>query len=309
MRDAFSGQETYLCGERLPAASGGRAILDRHRQRLWALDQVVAAAAQCGIATNPDRHLILLPEDAVSLLEGAGPPWATLGRAIRALREILPIVSLADFGFDPEADDPFESETAKLQRIGGGVEALAFVDDVGSVYKFFYFREDGAIGATFRFSPGREQLLLAEARTGSYRELLQKLMALHLLEGMPTEVVGVTNEGILVIKQARGQPLPAGTDMSTQLPENLLAIPSRLLRCNRDHPRLAFVNATPWLVADLHDRNFVRDETGRLRIIDLVAAPIPGEIIRQEPLLRSWIQRVHQNPASDLLEDAADAEL
>ncbi len=245
----------------------------------------------------------------MSLLEGAGAPWTTLGQAIRTLRGILPIVGLADFGFDPEADDPFESETAKLQRIGGGVEALAFVDEAGSVYKFFLFRENSSIGATFRFSPGREQLVFAEARTGSYRELLEKLTALLLLEGMPTEIVGVTPDGVLITKQTRGHPLPAGTDMSAQLPENLLAIPSRLLRCNRDHPRVAFVDNSPWLVADLHDRNLVHDESGRLRIIDLVAAPIPDELIQREPLLQGWIARVRQNPTADLLEDAADAEL
>ena len=92
---------------------------------------------------------------------------------------------------------------------------------------------------------------------------------------MATEVVAVTHEGILVAKQALGEPLPQGDDMSRDLPGGLIEIPSRFLRANRDHPRLLFLGGGPYLVADLHARNFVRCADGRLRVIDLVAAPWP----------------------------------
>ena len=70
-----------------------------------------------------------------------------MGDAIRAFRRHLPVIPFERFGFSSEAEDPFEVDSVKLRRIGGGVEALAFVDDRHSVYKFFLFREGGDVGA------------------------------------------------------------------------------------------------------------------------------------------------------------------
>jgi hypothetical protein len=40
--------------------------------------------------------------------------------------------------------------------------------------------------------------------------------------------------------------------MPRDLPANLIGIPSRFLRANRDHPRLLSLGGRPRLVADLH---------------------------------------------------------
>jgi hypothetical protein len=281
--------------------------LDGHRQRLWALDQLVKAAAQCGIQADKDRDFLLLAEDEMSLFEGAGQEWAALDAAIRAFRKTLPILSLEVFGFHPEAADPFEDNAAQLHCIGGGVEALAFVDEDSSVYKFFLFREGGDVGATFEFHLEDTQIF-AMAVPGSYSRLLAKLRIIHEL-GMPTEVVGITPEGILIAKQTFGQSIEAGKDVSRLDPHRLIPFPSRFLRADRDHPRLAFVDDTPWLLADTHDRNVIRDETGRLRVIDLVAAPLPLALLRGFPLLHDWIERVRCDPAAALLTPANDDEL
>jgi hypothetical protein len=165
------------------------------------------------------------------------------------------------------------------------------------------------VGATFRFHPGADSLLEATSVLGSYRNLLEKLFLINAIGGMPTEVVGITPEGILVAKQTRGRRIPEGTDMSPLIPPALIPIPSRFLRCDRDHPRLTFVNKEPWLIADLHDRNVVRDRLGVLRIIDLVAAPFPAELIARLPLLRDWLDRVRTDPNAGLLREASDDEL
>ena len=39
------------------------------------------AAKECGRRADSDRNLVLLAEDVVSLLEGAGAEWAALGGA------------------------------------------------------------------------------------------------------------------------------------------------------------------------------------------------------------------------------------
>jgi hypothetical protein len=126
---------------------------------------------------------------------------------------------------------------------------------------------------------------------------------------MPTEVVAITPEGILVAKQTLGEPLPQGDDVSGVLPSHLIEIPSRFLRANRDHPRLLFDREHPWLVADLHARNFVRCEDGALRVIDLVGAPWPRDGLGRDPLISEWIQRVRLDPTASVLRHSPDEEL
>lgn len=306
--DPFSGRPTCLTGSRLPGAEGWSLVLDGHRQRLRAFDQLVEAARQCGIGTDKDLDIIRLAEDEVSLLEASGGEWAALGEAIRAFRRHLPVIPFEAFGFSSEVEDPFEVDSDKLRRIGGGVEALAFVDARHSVYKFFLFREGGDVGATFAFQRGESDLLNAHAVPGSYRMLLAKLELTHQF-GIPTEVVGITPEGLLVAKQTFGRLLPEKTDVSAHDPMNLIPIPSRFLRADRDHPRLAFLDGVPWLVADTHDRNIVVDETGAWRVIDLVAAPLPAEGLAPLTLFREWIERARLDPAAGALAPVDDSEL
>jgi len=309
LQDPFTGKETFLDGPRLPGAGGQAAILDGHRQRLRAFDQLGEKAEKCGIRADKDRDLVLVQEDEVGLLELADPDWAALGQAIRDFRRCLPIIAFEDFGFNLDLDDPFEANTARLRRIGGGVEALAFVDDRHSVYKFFHFREGGDVGATFDFTSGGEGgMLQATAVPGSYRMLFEKLRLTHTI-GMPTEVVGITPEGILVAKQTLGRALPDQTDVSGHDPQCLIPMPSRFLRADRDHPRLVFLDQEPWLVADTHDRNVVVAEDGSRRIIDLVAAPLPRAWLEKQSLFCDWIERARLNPHAEVLAPAHDDEL
>lgn len=306
--DPFTGKPTHLEGARLPEAGGWSAVLDGHRQRLRAFDHLGEKAAECGIRADQDRDLVLVQEDEVSLLEATGGAWAVFGAAIRDFRAHLPIVSLETFGFRTDVDDPFEANTTELRRIGGGVEALAFADRRQSVYKFFLFREGGDVGATFVYARGEGGLLQATAAPGSYRMLFAKLLLTHQF-GIPTELVGISPEGILVAKQTFGHLLPEKTDMSGLDPARLIPIPSRFLRADRDHPRLAFLDGEPWLVGDTHDRNVVVAEDGSWRIIDLVAAPLPPVWLGQLPLFREWIGRARLDPQAGALAPANDDEL
>ena len=306
-KDPFTGKDTCLQGDRLPSVSEWGDVLGHHRQRLRALDQLVQAAGECDIRADKDRDFVRLPEDEVSLLEMSGGAWASFGSALREFRALLPLVPLEVFGFDSSGEELFDVNTPDLFRIGGGVEALAFESPDKSIYKFFFFREGGDVGATFHFSRD-EDVIRAVAVPGSYRLLLQKLLLIHEV-GMPTEVVGVSPEGVLIVKQTLGEALPHGLDTSGLLPAQFIPIPSRFLRADRDHPRLFFHHEEAWLVADLHARNFVRCSDGALRVIDLVAAPWPVEKASQYPLIHDWISRVRQNPDAGVLRTAHDDEL
>ena len=309
MQDHFTDQSTFIRGRLLPGEVERSALQDDHERRLEALARLGAAAAECGLRADTDRDLVLLAEDEVSLLESAGGAWAALGDAIRDFRGHLPLRPLEDFGFPADAENPLEEPNPRLHRIGGGVEAWAFAASDGSVYKFYLPREEKRIGSAFGFRPGDESLLHAEAHLGDYRALLEKLLLIHLLGGMATEVVAVTPEGIVVAKQALGDPLPQGDDMSRRLPGGLIEIPSRFLRANRDHPRLLFHRDSAWLVADLHARNFVRSPDGSLHVIDLVAAPWPARETAAHGLIADWLNRVRHNPTASALPPGNDDEL
>jgi len=309
MQDQFTGQTTLLQGRHLPGPVERSALQDDHERRLEALARLGTAATQCDLRADSDRDLVLLQEDEVSLLEATGGEWAALGDAIRNFRHLLPLRPLEDFGFDATAENPLEEPNPKLHRIGGGVEAWAFAAGDGSVYKFYLPREEKTIGSAFEFHPGEESLLLAEAGLGDYRALLEKLLLIHALDGTATELVGITPEGIVVAKQTLGDPLPQGDDMSPHLPPALIEIPSRFLRANRDHPRLFFFNDQTWLIADLHARNFVLCEDGRLRVIDLVAAPWPTAATHVHPLITDWMERVRLDPNATALPSSPDDDL
>jgi hypothetical protein len=211
MQDAFTGKPTRIQGPTLPGPDECAALQDDHERRLEALAGLRAAAEECGLRTDSDRDLVLLAEDEVSLLEVAGGAWAALGEAIRTFRAGLPLSRLEDFGFPADVEHPLEEANPRLRYLHSGVEASAFLSVAdGSVYKFFLPREEKLIGSVFGFRPGDEALLLAEAELGDYRGLLEKLLLIQALGGMATEVVAITPEGILVAKQACGEPLPQG---------------------------------------------------------------------------------------------------
>ncbi len=308
MQDAFTGFPTSLCGARLPSDEERTALLGRHRARLRAFDHLVEVSRKCGIEADQDRHFFILPEDEVSLLETAGEPWSDLGEAIRLFRSLLPFVSLDTFGFEPGGDDIFETNTPRLVRIGGGVEALAFEAADASIYKFFFFREGGYIGSSFDYRRDDDGLIRASAIPGDYRQLLEKILIVTEI-GVAAEVVGISPEGVLIVKQMLGEALPQGMDTSKVIPAGLIVIPSRFLRADRDHPRLYFLAGQPWLVADLHARNMVRCEDDKLRVIDLVAGPWPMEMTRGDGLIREWLERVRLDPTATALPGARDDEL
>ena len=314
MRDPFTGQETRIQGSVVPCAEDQARLQHDHERRLAALARLGAAAEKCSVRADSDRDLVLLAEDEVSLLESSGGEWAALGDAIRGWRALVPLLGLEDFGFSATAENPLEEPNTRLRRIGGGVEAWAFACEItASVYKFYLPREEKRIGSVFGFRRGDEATLHADATLGDYRGVLEKLHLIHALGGMASEVVAVTHEGILVAKQVLGETLPQGDDVSQLLPTSLIEIPSRFLRANRDHPRLFFAgeghDSRPWLVADLHARNFVRGVDGALHLIDLVAAPWPIAHDAHDALMDEWLERVRADPRATVLRGSHDDEL
>ncbi len=309
MQDLFTGQPTCIRGRSLPTADQRAALQHNHERRLAALARLSAAAARVGVGTDPDDDLVLWPDDELSLLASADELWGELAAAVSAFRALTPILPLDTFGFDAKAEDPLGDGSPRLHRIGSGVEAWAFVAEEGSVYKFYLPREGGRIGGSFSFRPGDDVVIQADASLGRYRDLFEKLLLINALDGMPTEVVGVSPEGVVIAKQTLGDRLADGMDVTPILPRRLIGIPARFLRAHRDHPRLFFAAGKTWFVADTHERNLARDRDGGIRAIDLLAAPWPEALSAQEPLLADWLGRARLDPTAPLLRAVPDDEL
>lgn len=309
MLDAFTGKPTRIRGRSLPSGEDRVALQDDHERRLAALARLSAAAARVGIGTDPDDDLVLWIEDELSLLESADELWGELAHAVGGFRALTPIIPLELFGFPAESEDPLGDGSPKLRRIGSGVEAWAFVAEDGSVYKFYLPREGGRIGGSFSFRRGEDVVIQAEASLGSYRDLFEKLLLINLLEGMPTEVIGVSPEGVVIAKQTLGERIAEGMDVTPFLPRQLIGIPARFLRAHRDHPRLLFAAERAWFVADTHEKNLAMDQSGRVRTIDLLAAPWPETLASREPLMAEWLARARHDPEAPLLRPVADEEL
>ncbi len=310
MQDPFTGRPTCIKGSRLPSDEDRRALQHDYRRRLEALARFSAAAAQVGIGTYPDDDLVLWNADEIGLLAAADPLWEELDAAARAFRATFPLIELEDFGFPEDVEDLLGEASPDLRPISSGVEATAFEAKDKSIYKFFMPRDDGHIGGTFSFTRAEDVALDAEASDGTYQAMLEKFDLIMRLDGMPTEVIGVTKrEGVLVAKQTLGALLSEGADTSQVQPPELIPLASRFLRAHRDHPRLYFVDDAPWLVADLHSKNMVRAADGNLKAIDLLAAPLPADLIVKEPLLADWLKRVAADPETSVLHAVDDDEL
>jgi hypothetical protein len=308
--DLFTGKPSCIQGGRLPSTEERRALQHNHRLRLEALARLRTAAAGVGIGTDPDDDLVLWESDEIALLAEAGPLWHELFEAAHAFRALLPLISLEDFGFPSGVEDLLAECGPLLRPISSGVEATAFEAEDHSIYKFFMPRTNGRIGGTFEFRRTEDVALVADASDGSYQAMLEKFNLIVHLDGMPTEVIGVTKqEGVLVTKQTLGERLSEGADTSRVQPAPLIPIPSRFLRAYRDHPRLYFMEGRPWLIADLHSKNLVRAADGFLRAIDLLAAPLPADLVAKEPLLVDWLERALRDPTAELLRPVHDDEL
>jgi hypothetical protein len=303
LHDPFSGRFTVIRGAKLPGKDDQAHLIHHYERGLEAIARLGAAAAQCSLTTDSERDLLLLPEDTLAILETEGGQWANLFRVLCEVRGFLPLLTLEKFGFPTDADDPLDEKNPRLRRIGTGMEVWAFADEDGSIYKFFMPRDVQLIGAGFRYDLEEDSRVMATAVAGSYHELLAKLALLNQIGGMPTEIVGLTVEGILVVKQTRG------IDTSSLLPAHFLECPSRILNCDRKHPRLVLVGECPWLVADLHEKNFVYDAENKVCIIDLVAAPISAELINCLPLMKHWIQHAQAGRSSFTMNKEDDRDL
>ncbi|HQY06665.1 MAG TPA: hypothetical protein PLQ52_11435 [Lacunisphaera sp.] len=201
-------------------------------------------------------------------------------------------------GLFVDADELVNGRTGRrLPRLsnGTGAEAEAFHDEAhGVVYKVFKQGGNGSIGN--RLVIDQDGMALLDA--GTERDVAEKVWVLNELGGVPTEIVGYTADGELMVKQPLGQ--RGSVDAKKTRPANravnraanLVAIPARILaRPNQWKGGLHYsnINGAHVLIDDLHAGNYVGDTMGRGRILDLATHVLTADEIARQPSLREWI--------------------
>ncbi len=108
----------------------------------------------------------------------------------------------------------------------------------------------------------------------------EKLWLLERL-GLPTEVLGLTEGGTLVVRQAAVVENWSRSATANTGGVVLHAVPGNILRAAGDtaaESRIVIIGGRFFLMTDLHDENIMADASGSLRIIDAAVAEIPVEV-------------------------------
>jgi len=184
-----------------------------------------------------------------------------------------------------------------LPEIGHGVEAYAYVDEAqGVVYKVYQFGEssDESVGIRLAIEEG-----MVGTDTGRPRDVIEKTWVINDLGGTPTEIVGFTQDGEIVVKQPRGRRAqdtasaePSPFDRAQAIIKaHLQEVPASVLpRIDMRSPLYySHIAGQDVLLGDLHGKNFIGDTIGRGRINDLATHVLTAEELAKLPKLNAWL--------------------
>lgn len=183
-----------------------------------------------------------------------------------------------------------------------GGEALGFVDSrQGVIYKTFLRYGTGVIGYQLqpRVANGR---LIPGSIGASVPGLQRRFAVLNALGATPTEILGVSPQGILIVKQ----PLASvtQTEIGARVAElgrmRVRKIPSDLVQA--DAPGVdyfvALVAGQPYLLTDVHQGNFVQDNQGDARLVDAAVGVLPAEVLGALPRLQTMVNELRVQDAA-----------
>jgi len=176
-----------------------------------------------------------------------------------------------------------------LPEIGRGVEAYVYEDsENGVVYKVYEIGKsnDRSIGMRVAIEEG-----MAGLDTGQLPDIIEKTWAINELGGTPTEIVGRTLTGEIVVKQPRGNDAAQYERAQVLAKAHLQEIPADILpRIDMRSPLYySHIAGQDVLLGDLHGKNFIGDTIGRGRINDLATHVLTAEELAKLPKLNAWI--------------------
>lgn len=207
------------------------------------------------------------------------------------LSESLPAHDLSDYGF-PSSGSVMERlrGNKSIEFIAEGNEAIAYrVPEMGIVIKFYPVNSDrtgSAKGYGYVERPGVADgmLTLGEHEwSNSPSDLIEKLKLVDAM-GTPTEIVGITKEGVVIVKQADKSIVPndsigdgkleSNGVQVFELPGDVAKVPGHAL----DQSAIIKFDGKWWLASDMHENNRIVDGSGKSHIIDLTLGEIPEAV-------------------------------
>lgn len=157
----------------------------------------------------------------------------------------------------------------------------------GMVYKLFNLREGGALGKKISFEPGANGEYELHQGDAMLVDTLEKIQVLHDMGAHPTEIIGLSDMGdFFIVKQPYAATQLYNSDGRPQgevyriyeedRAQAIAAICGEV--CNgpglREPVVVSWLNGHAWLIADLHNRNIMRDQNGAPTIIDALTGPV-----------------------------------
>jgi len=212
----------------------------------------------------------------------AGRKTAVGEAEFRRVAQVLPLAR--------GASSLLNTQTGRsLPEIGRGQEAFVYEDaEQGVVYKVYTkgHSADESIGMRVAIDEG-----MAGLDTGTPRDVIEKAWVINDLGGTPTEIVGFTQDGEIVVKQPRGNDAAQYERAQVIAKAHLQEVPADILpRIDMRSPLYySHIAGQDVLLGDLHGKNFIGDTIGRGRINDLATHVLTTEELNKLPKLNAWI--------------------
>lgn len=179
-----------------------------------------------------------------------------------------------------------------LAPLQPGAEASPYFDrEQQVVYKLFDLRANGALGKKVSLLETEPECFETVPEDAVLPDTLEKLTLLNVAGGLPTEIVGLSDDiHYLIAKQPPATPYPEGffdADRARAL-DALKAVPLGFPGLRSNAAVLWEFNRA-WIISDLHERNVMRDSEGNPSVIDALIGAVQPAVIQQFAALRTAI--------------------
>lgn len=199
----------------------------------------------------------------------------------------VPLIPLGQLGVHHDEDGLRSSDV--LTPLPSGAEAIPYFDkDWGVVYKLFDLRANGSLGKKIELIRTLEGGYDLVPRDATLFDTLEKLAVLNHAGAHPTEIVGLSDSGdYLIAKQPWAYPR-GDFEMDRKHAVSAIQgiIPEYTGAGLRHTVVVMWLEGSPWLIGDLHERNIMRDQDGTPTIIDALIGAVPSKALKELRWLR-----------------------
>jgi hypothetical protein len=190
----------------------------------------------------------------------------------------------------------FEGRETALPLLDEGAEARVFEGGDGSVIKVYPLLPVDGAGA-FTFGVSTNGKLIAQS-SNSYLDVIEKALVINAIGGVPSDVLGKTAAGELVVRQPKGWTgrMSLKERYRVNKRAGLVWIPPDVLPVEGYSDSLYLSNIEgvgSFIVGDLHEDNYLRNSRQQGRILDLITLRVTPELEKDFPQLREFID---ENP-------------